>query len=176
MEDRSDSWREEVPDAEIFNAVLEISSEVVWVTDFRKEASFWIASAGNRKKYGLPDFDDNTFWINHIHLEDVKKATEGFQAALHNPALSYYEHEYRFHGSDDMTYIVHDAMRFFRDEQGKANRVVGVWKDVTDIYFKEERLQSLLISIEDDLNRFRIISNISNATMWEVDTVTDRII
>lgn len=172
-----ESWTGGVPEPEIFEAMLEISSEAVWITDFSNQSkNYWFASEVNRAKYGIPKKDiSDDFWLKNIHPEDSKMTTEGFQAALHNPELFLYEHEYRFIGGDAQVFIIHDAMRFFRDAKGKAIRVVGVWKDVTENYFREEKLQSLMASMEEDLNRFRIISGISNATMWEVDAKTNRI-
>ena len=176
MADRLDNWPIGVPDPEVFEAMVEISSEAVWINDFITDRKFWFASAGNREKYGLPTGDaPGSFWLTNIHPEDSQKAIEGYRKAQQNPSIKLYEHEYRFLGGKGEAYIINDSMRFFRDASGKAIRVVGVWKDVTENYFREEKLQSLLTSVEEDLNRFRIISGISNATMWEVDLSTDRV-
>jgi len=176
MVDRSDSGTEGIPDGELFEAMVEISSEAVWINDFVSDRKFWFASAGNREKYGLPTGDaPGSFWLANIHPEDTQKAIESFRSALQNPTIKLFEHEYRFLGRKEEVFIINDSMRFFRDATGKVTRVVGVWKDVTDNYFREEKLQTLLTSVEEDLNRFRIISGISNATMWEVDLATNRV-
>jgi PAS domain S-box-containing protein len=176
VEQLNNPSKEGVPDLEMFEAILDISSEAVWVTDFNSNTNFWYASVGNRDKYGIPKSTvDFSFWTDHVHPEDFKRATEGYQAALHNPTTNFYQHEYRFNGGKGTIYIINDSMRFFRDREGKAIRVVGVWKDVTDIHLREEKLLDLLNAIEADLNRFTIISGISNATMWEVDVHTNRV-
>src|SRR6478609_3607140 len=177
MADRLDSWPMGIPDPEIIEAMVEISSEAVWIVDFQTNRKFWLASAGNREKYGLPSGDaDSDFWLKNIHPDDVKKAVEGFRSAQKNQSMRLYEHEYRFLVGKGEVYMINDSMRFFRDASGKVIRVVGVWKDVTENYFREEKLQSLLTSVEEDLDRFRIISGISNATMWEMDLVSDRVV
>ena len=157
---------------EIFNSIFEITSEAVWILDVKRGKSVWLASEENKLKFairprveGVPD----DYWITGLHPEDKDYAAAGFQNALSNRAITFFEHEYRFRGASDQYFHIQDKMKFWRNVSGEAEVVVGVWTDVTDRHYREEKLDELLTSMEDDRKRFRIISEASNAAMWEVD-------
>jgi PAS domain S-box-containing protein len=165
--------------AEIFNCIFEITSEAVWILDIDGNRTLWLASDENKIKYALraqiEEGLQNDHWEKGLHPEDKQYAIEGFQTARDNPTLTLYEHNYRFRGADDQYYFILDRIKFLRDSKGVAKIAVGVWTDVSDQKFREEKLEALLQSMEDDRERFRIISEVSNAAMWEVDFVSDRI-
>ncbi|PZR32486.1 MAG: hypothetical protein DI538_19460 [Azospira oryzae] len=163
---------------EIFNSIFEITSEVVWILDVKKDRSVWLASDENKVKYairprieGVPD----DHWVVGIHPEDRDSASQGYEKAKANPAITFFEHEYRFRGASNQYFYIKDKMKFWRNASGEAEMVVGVWCDITDRLFREEQLDQMLTSMEDDRRRFRIISEVSNAAMWEVDFLSGKI-
>ncbi len=154
---------------EVMDAIVQISSEAVWVKDIENDQSFWLASKENKEKYQLPLFNTNPdFWIDNLHQLDKERATLGFQRALHNPVVDAFEHEYRFNGSTEY-YIINDKMRFLRDSTGVATRIVGVWTDITEKRYREEKLNDLFLKLEAERDQFQIISNLTNAATWQFD-------
>jgi PAS domain S-box-containing protein len=92
--------------------------------------------------YAAVDFlNDEKFWINHIHPEDVERILGGlgplFQAGYHT-------HEYRFQHQDDSYRWMHDELRLIRDDQGQPIEIVGSWMDITDRKLAEEQIQTSL--------------------------------
>lgn len=162
-----------LPDAELFSAIVDSMSEAVWVIDFEKSCPYWYASKLHKKKYGIPDYPiPMDYWSTHIHPEDTVRASTCFQHALKNPEAISFEHEYRFRGAENHIYVIHDTIRFLRDEHGTVKRAVGSWTDVTQDRLKESKLEQLFYSLEEERNRFRMIAELSNAAMWEIDHAT----
>ncbi|WP_333819669.1 PAS domain S-box protein [Ohtaekwangia sp.] len=157
-------------DPVLFSAILDTLGEAIWVTDFRKPALYWFASAENQQKYGIPTGHiDNDFWISNIHPEDRERVVTGFERALHDPSVSIYNHEYRFLGANGTVYVIYDNMRFLRNAKGEAERVIGTWRDVTSRYERDQKMQELMANLEVERNRFKMIAELANTAMWEVD-------
>ena len=126
--------KELLPDEELFSAILEVSSEAIWVRDFKKNMAYWLASAKNREKYGLPSaFIEDNFWQENIHPDDRENAVNGYNEAFANPDIHVFVHQYRFIGQKSIEYLIQDHIKFIR-HKGKVIRVTGVWRDQTDDY------------------------------------------
>lgn len=163
-------------DADLFSAILDSLGEAIWVTDFGKPHPYWFASQANRIKYAIPsDPIPAGFWSENIHPQDAQRAINGFNDALNNKQLASFQHEYRFKGADNQYYLVHDTIKFLRDNDGNVKRVVGSWRDVTYERLREEKLENLFQQLEQERNRFKHIAELSNAAMWEIDHHTNRI-
>lgn len=164
------------PDTELLHALIALSSEAVWVNELKTGKRYWLASDVNRAKYNIPSENlGPEFWINNIHPEDLKPVSALIDSALYNHNIKTFECQYRFRGQNNTWYIVHDKMQFMRDANGVALRIIGVWNDITALIEKEEKKQELVNKLETDKNRFKLISEFSNAVMWDVDLVSGRI-
>ncbi|MEQ8809304.1 MAG: PAS domain-containing protein, partial [Imperialibacter sp.] len=73
-----------------------------------------------------------TFWEQHVHPDDKAVAYEKLQSALNTITESYCEHEYRFQKADGSFAWVYDKGYIVRDKTGKAIRLVGALRDVTE--------------------------------------------
>jgi len=172
----SGSSRITVPDEELFASLLEISSEVTWVRDYQTGSGFWYASPQNLRKYGIPENAmQSNFWIENLHPDDRYRAMTGYNAAIDDNTCSLMVHEYRFRGLDQEYYIIKDTIKFLRSPDGQLRRVVGVWADVTEARLRENRLDELLKMLEHERDRFKTISELSSAAMWEVDIESGRL-
>ena len=161
--------KELLPDEELFLAILDVSSEAIWVRDFKKNKAYWLASEANRKKYGLPSsYIEDNFWENHIHPDDRETAVDGYNKSLADPAVQDFVHQYRFIGKNAVEYLIEDRIRFIR-HKGKATRVTGVWRDMTEAQLKRKQLQEAINRLENDRLRFKQISEVTNITMWELN-------
>jgi PAS domain S-box-containing protein len=160
----------------LLTAIFELSSEAVWMIDFQTGRRLWFASAENRKKFNIPVADVALeFWQENLHPDYAKQAVSGFERALGNPRATQFQHEYLFRGADQFYYRIADSMRFLRNDEGVAERVVGVWRDVTETRVREQKLEEILDDLEKGRDRFKIFSEVSSAAMWEVDFATSRV-
>jgi len=150
--------------------IFEITSEAVWVKDMTTGKSAWLASAENRRKYNLTDDMPDDFWSNGVHPDDRARAVFGFQQAMNDKNTTTFRHFYRYGTRTSFVYI-DDNMKFFRHPNGEVYRVVGAWKDVTDQQREKQVLEEALHKLEAERQRFKLISEISNAAMWDLDLI-----
>src|SRR4051812_41709243 len=117
--------------------------------DFRTGVRSWFASEENRQKFGIPSGEVSAlFWLDGLHPDYGKQAVEGFERALHNPRATHFQHEYLFCGGDHFYYRIADSMRFWRNGDGVAERVVGVWRDITETHMRDQKLEEILNDLE----------------------------
>jgi PAS domain S-box-containing protein len=159
-------------DPEIVTSIFELSAEVIWVL----QGNHYIchASKPNKKKFEVPEKVPSDFWTSRIHPDDKERVLENFSASLRNKKLSFFEYEYRFKGKGDIYYHVLDKLKFIRTKGGKVQTVISVWKDVSEVAQKQSKLEETLKAMETDRSRFKLISEMSNAAMWELDFATQK--
>jgi PAS domain S-box-containing protein len=164
-------------DDELFEAILDVSYEAIWVRDFKLDMDYWLASGTNREKYGLPEkgIGDN-FWEKNIHPEDREQVIGGYNNAIKNPSVKDYKHQYRFYGKDSVEYFIEDNIKFIRGKKGKAIRVTGVWRDLTESHRKEQQLNSSIEKLKNDRLRFKQITEVTNMAMWEINFETRNLV
>lgn len=160
---------------EIFESIFEISSEAIWSRDLVTNQNFWLASKENQAKFGLGNTMPQEFWRENIHPDDAEHAINGFRAALEDASVICFEHTYRFRGSNGSYYHIRDKMKFLRRPDGAAYYVVGAWHDTTAERARQHELERVIEIMNKERERFKIISEISNAATWEVDLPTQRV-
>lgn len=173
---RSKSTSEKFPfDPELFNSIIEVSSEITWVRDLKTDKIFWLASKANREKFGLPVDNSEQFFHDNIHPKDHEKTSKKFYESLADPSIKTYVREFRFRAADGKWCNIRDKISIIRNAKGTATRVFGVWEDITEIVQRDKKTKELLRDLEKDKNRFKIISELSNAVMWEEDIKSGRL-
>jgi PAS domain S-box-containing protein len=155
------------------SSIFELSSEVVWV--LQGEDRICYASQEQRTKFDIPDQVSPDFWVSGIHPDDRGRVVLDFNKALKNKKIVFVEHEYRFKSPVGLYYHLHDKQKIVRNKAGKVDAVVSVWKDITDVVHKQAKLENTHTAMELDRSRFKLISEMSNAAMWELDFVTGKI-
>ncbi|WP_442968253.1 response regulator [Pseudorhodoferax sp.] len=118
------------------NERLQVAQEAggigIFDLDLGAGTGFWTPQL--ERLYGLaPGSHDGTpqFWERHVHPEDRVRASEHFRAAIADPAVSAFQHEFRVPLSDGSVRSVQSVGRVLRDEQGQPRRVIGVNIDIT---------------------------------------------
>lgn len=163
-------------DAELLSALIELSSEAVWVNELTTGKRFWLVSETNRSKYNIPTGSIGAeFWRDNIHPNDLQPITLLIDSAIEDPSVRNFECQYKFRGAQNTWYVIRDKIQILRDANGKAIRLIGVWNDFTTLIKIDEKKQELLKKLENDKNRFKIISEFSNAVMWEVDLINGQV-
>lgn len=156
---------------EFLATIFEITSEAIWIKDMETGKGAWLASTENRRKYDITDNLPDDFWMHGVHPDDREHAVSGFQNALADKTVTTFRHFYRYRGKDAYYYI-DDNMKFLRRPNGEAYRVVGSWKDISDQQREKNILEETLSKLEAERERFKLISEISNAAMWDLDMST----
>ncbi len=100
--------------------------------DVVTQRNYWTPQL--ERMYGLaPGGYDGTFthWPKLVHPDDREHTVAGFRAAVANPAVDTYPHEFRIQLPDGAARSVQSVCRIFRDAKGEPLRVTGVTIDVT---------------------------------------------
>ncbi len=160
-------------DPEVAASIFELSSEVIWVLQGEKHMCY--ASKENKKKFNIPNALPSDFWISHIHPDDKERVLENFSNALKNKKVFFFEHEYRFRGKGENYYHILAKLKFIRNTAGIPVSFISVWKDISEVVRKQKKLEETLSAMEIDRSRFKLISEMSNAAMWELDLASGKI-
>lgn len=91
--------------------------------------------------------DDPDFWRKRIHPDDIARVYENQVKIMNNPAEMYWVDEYRFLKNDGKYAYVFDKGYIVRDEDGKAVRLIGATRDVTD----RKENEALLLDLNNRL-------------------------
>jgi len=96
-------------------------------------------------------------WINLLHPDDVKQATERFAAYMEGGSVGMYENYFRLKNSDGSWTWIWSRGQTMRDKNGKkTNITVGTHIDITESHISEEKLKR-----SEEKNR-ALIENISD--------------
>lgn len=94
--------------------------------------------------YTLADFaSNNNSWDEKIHVEDLPRVAQKRDLILKNASQIYWEDEYRFQKNDGEYAFVYDKAYIIRDEFGKAIRLIGATRDISDRKENEVLLKEL---------------------------------
>ena len=160
-------------DPQVLSSVFELSSEVTWIVNGKDFTCF--ASDEQKLKFNIPDSVDTDFLVANIHPDDKERVLEDFRKAWKNQKLIFFQSQYKFKGQADTYYEVLGKMKFLREKSGRVRSIIGVWTDISDIVQKQAKLENTYSAMESDRSRFRLISEMSNAAMWEQDFATGKI-
>ena len=92
---------------------------------------------------------DNDFWYKLIHPEDLPGVIKKQAAIMNNPAEMYWEDEYRFLKKNNKYAFVHDKGYIIRNEAGKAVRLIGATRDITE----RKENEALLLELNNRLKQ-----------------------
>jgi hypothetical protein len=146
---------------------------VTWVVHGKIYLCF--ASEEQKSKFDIPDPVPTNFWISNVHPDDKPRMLADFKRAVENKKTIFFQHQYRFKGRSGTYYHILDKVKFLRDSAGEMTSIVGVWNDISEIVHKQAKLENTHSAMEVDRSRFKLISEMSNAAMWEQDFVTGKI-
>ena len=159
-------------DPQIISSIFELSSEVVWVLQGVDRICY--ASQEQKIKFDIPEQITADFWVSKIHPDDRGRVVLEFNKALKDRKTILFEYEYRFTNPVGSYYHLLDKQKFIRNRAGKVETVISVWKDITDVVNKQVKLDNTHTAMEVDRSRFKLISEMSNAAMWELDFLTGK--
>lgn len=148
---------------ERFNSVTSSTNDILWDWDIINN-KVW-RNENYEKLLGYPSeetaISDTSSWINYLHETDRFKMKEMLEQAL-NGSESYVEGEYRIITKDQRILNIRDRGHIYRDENGKAIRMVGSMQDITSLR-NSQRL------LEQSEQHYRNIVETAHEGIWQID-------
>jgi PAS domain S-box-containing protein len=92
---------------------------------------------------------EENFWYKRMHPDDYIRVMEKQRIVLSNPEEIYWEDEYRFMRKSGQYAYVHDKGYIIRDAQGKAVRLLGATRDITE----RKETEALLLELNNRLKQ-----------------------
>jgi PAS domain S-box-containing protein len=160
-------------DPQVLSSIFELSTELTWVIHGHDYLCF--GSEEQKSKFDIPASITTDFWVSNIHPDDREQLLTDFRTALKNRNTIFFQREYRFKGRSGAYYYVLDKIKFMRNRAGDAISIISVWNDISEIVQKQAKLDNTHTAMETDRSRFKLISEMSNAAMWEQEFNTGRI-
>jgi len=141
-----------------------------WQLDISQPRATW--SQGMFGVFGVKPRKEGFTWqeyLNLIHPEDRDAAEKNAQIMFNSPLYHQENFDYRIIRPDGQTRILHAQRQVIEvTAEGKVKVVVGVDQDVTEQRKAEEELKK-------SEERFRIVAEAANVTVYEADIPTRKI-
>ena len=117
-----------------YDMVAQATNDAIWDWDLESNE---VVRTGKGLKilfgYDTAEADaDNDFWNKRIYPTDLQPLLIKRQAILDNPDAQYWEDEYRFLKKNGHYAYVHDKGYIIRNAEGKATRLVGATRDISE--------------------------------------------
>lgn len=93
--------------------------------------------------------EDNDFWRKRIHPDDIEAVQQKQRKAIEDREQMYWEDEYRFKKSDGRYAYVFDKGYIIRDANGRAQRLIGATRDITE----RKESEALLLELNNRLKQ-----------------------
>lgn len=119
--------------------------------------------------YSPEEVEKKFFWHKRIHPEDKDRAMQLLESHLEDPQANFVENNYRIRTRDGGYAHVVDHGFIIRNKEGKAVRIVGAMRDVTQMI---EQKQALQVANE----RYNMAMKAANEMIWDWDLRTNEII
>ncbi len=133
---------------ERFQYVSKATFDAIWDWDLQTNQLYW--GEGFQQLFGLSVvLDSNTIENSNklIHEDDFERVRAGIDAAIKSDALNWKD-DYRYKKADGEYAFVADRAVIIRDEMGKAYRMIGAMRDITERKLAEEKMNQLNKELE----------------------------
>jgi PAS domain S-box-containing protein len=164
---------------ERYDYVTKATSDAIWDWDLTEDTVYWGKGFETLFGYNLSNLaNDSSSWTNHIHPDDKEWVYDSIKKTIDGNKQNWFE-EYRYLKADGSHAFVEDRGFVIRDEDGKAIRMIGAMRDVTDqkelviqknlqqnvsqFFKKAESLDNILADVLEHLADF---GNFSTAEIW----------
>jgi len=119
---------------ERFEKVTEATNDAIWDWDIVNQTYY--RSKAIERFFGKEDaglFPESNMWSrNHFHEDDCAHIKSSFYEAIANPLITRWELEYRVINELGDTLYVIDRAVIYRNNEGKAIRMVGAMTDISE--------------------------------------------
>lgn len=145
-----------------YRLLVEQSGQIMYDYDILSGKINWSGDILTITGWSLEEFQkvDISNWEKLIHNDDRKNSLDLLNNAMKK--CSNYQVEYRFKRKDGKYFDIDDSGIFLADENGKAKKMLGLMKDITERKQAEKQLQA-------NEERFRQVVESAEEWVWEVD-------
>lgn len=138
-----------------FNIVSKAVNETIWDYNILNNTLIWSDGIERFFGYRPAEYPTSENWKTFVHPRDYKAAHNHFLEVLKDPSITNWSFEYRFKKSNKKFADVSDKAIIIRDKMGKAIRVIGSMRDVSDEKIFEMKKESLINETQTyERNRF----------------------
>jgi PAS domain S-box-containing protein len=131
-----------------YRLVARATNDAIWDWNLVDGCVEWNEALHVRFGYGEDEVEPTGgWWFEHIHPEDRDRINASIQAVIDSPE-DHWSAEYRFCRTDGSFADVLGRGQVFRDDDGKAVRMIGAMLDLTDRKRAEEALRELNETLE----------------------------
>jgi PAS domain S-box-containing protein len=134
-----------------YDMVAMATNDAIWDWDLETDTVFRTGK-GLKMLFGYDleeSLSDDKFWHKRIHPDDLPGVLTKQKEILDNPSEIYWEDEYRFLKKNGQWAYVHDKGYIIRDERGKAFRLLGATRDITE----RKENEALLLELNNRLKQ-----------------------
>jgi PAS domain S-box-containing protein len=151
--------KEKIKEIEAINTRFAYASkavnEAIWEWDIEKNTLYWsdgLSSIFGYLRSNYPTLDN---LYEYIHPDDYQEYAIQVQRNLDNKELELFSMEYRFKKPDGYFASIVDKGYIIRDNQGKAERVIGSIRDVSELRLFEKKKKELINETQEfERNQF----------------------
>jgi PAS domain S-box-containing protein len=148
---------------ERFNSVTAVTNDILWDWDIENNKVWRNDNFGKLLGYapGETDLPELSNWIDFLHEDDRQSMRELLENAV-NGSDTYLEGEYRIITKDKRILNIRDRSHIYRDQNGKALRIVGSMQDITSLRTSQRLLQK-------SEEHYRQIVETAHEGIWQID-------
>ncbi|HYH98238.1 PAS domain-containing protein [Hyalangium sp.] len=130
-------------DQDRLHLFAEATEEALWDWSFERDEIWWGGGIENLLGRGGATIEISSRWkFGRIHPSDVERVQQSLKRALDSVQSSWRE-EYRFRRADGSWAVVEDRGYFLREADGRAYRIIGALRDITELKKSNNRLRIL---------------------------------
>lgn len=129
--------------SERYEQVTRATFDAVWDWDIEKDETYY--GAGFENIFGYVQdamYSKKTDWELHVHPHDVQRLLDSVHRKLAAADDTWID-KYRYQRADGEFCFVMDRAVILRDRNGKATRMIGAMRDVTDEAKREEQARMI---------------------------------
>lgn len=115
---------------ERYRIIAEVTNDVIWEVDAESETITFSDGMSTVFGHEVPPVVPLEWWVNNLHPDERKTAGDSFMAALAGTNEEW-NANYRFRQGNGQYAHVFDRGYIFRDETGRATRIIGAMIDIT---------------------------------------------
>ena len=134
-----------------YDMVAQATNDAIW--DWDTETNEVIRTGkGLKTLFGYETGEhllENDFWRKRIHPDDLPIVMKKQAVIMNNPEELFWEDEYRFLKKNNQYAYVYDKGFIIRNEMGKAMRLIGATRDITE----RKENEALLLELNNRLKQ-----------------------
>ncbi|QQS44244.1 PAS domain-containing protein [Candidatus Roizmanbacteria bacterium] len=146
-----------------YKKIAKLTSDLLWEWDLKTHTmKKSVGSSEVFSSFRKKDIPQVDWWENRIHPDDRKRIVKDIRRAIQSKHKMKWHGVYRFLLDDNSEVWVSDTACIIRNSQGKAQKLIGAMRDITQRIKTEEMLRSRL-------SRQLSISELSRKALSEND-------